>query len=142
MAIWSTDGARDPIRITPSSTTVDFAIRLGLLGYWSFRVIAPLLTIALWSVMLAVAPYPQFEHGWELASLWQSLRRHYRLRNRRAVRWSNRSLCRVGCGDHMAARKRCPRGAELLPTKEVTTEVGATRVAGHLFLCKALLRGF
>jgi len=30
MAISSTDSARDPIRITPSSTTVYFAIRLGL----------------------------------------------------------------------------------------------------------------
>ena len=63
MAVWSTGSARDPIRITPSSTTIDLAIRLGflgLLGYWSFRVIAPLLTIGLWSVILAVALYPQF----------------------------------------------------------------------------------
>ncbi len=63
MAVWSTGSARDPIRITPSSTTIDLAIRLGFLGllaYWSFRVIAPLLTIGLWSVILAVALYPQF----------------------------------------------------------------------------------
>jgi len=58
MAVWSTGRARDPIRITPSSTTIDLAIRLGFLGllsYWSFRVIAPLLTIGLWSAILAVA---------------------------------------------------------------------------------------
>jgi hypothetical protein len=41
----------EPDRIL-SSATIDFAIRLGfiaLLGYWSFRVIAPFLTIGLWS---------------------------------------------------------------------------------------------
>lgn len=46
-----------------SSTTIDFAIRLGLLGllsYWSFRVVAPFVTIALWSALLAVALYPLF----------------------------------------------------------------------------------
>ena len=35
-----------------SSATIDFAIRLSfiaLLGYWSFRVIAPFLTIGLWT---------------------------------------------------------------------------------------------
>jgi predicted PurR-regulated permease PerM len=39
------------------------AIRLGfigLLGYWSFRVIAPFLTIGLWSAVLVVALYPLF----------------------------------------------------------------------------------
>jgi predicted PurR-regulated permease PerM len=64
VAVWSTGRARDPIRITSSSTTIDLAIRigfLGLLGYWSFRVIAPLLTMALWSVILAVALYPLFD---------------------------------------------------------------------------------
>ena len=47
-----------------SSATIDFAIRLGfiaLLGYWSFRVIAPFLTIGLWSAILAVALYPVFD---------------------------------------------------------------------------------
>jgi predicted PurR-regulated permease PerM len=47
-----------------SSATIDFAIRLGfiaLLGYWSFRVIAPFLTVGLWSAILAVALYPVFD---------------------------------------------------------------------------------
>jgi predicted PurR-regulated permease PerM len=54
---------REPDRIL-SSATIDFAIRLGfivLLGYWSFRVIAPFLTIGLWSAILAVALYPVFD---------------------------------------------------------------------------------
>jgi len=45
-------------------TTVDVAIRLGfigLLGYWSFRVIAPFLTMGLWSAILVVALYPLFD---------------------------------------------------------------------------------
>ena len=47
-----------------SNPTIDLAIRLGflgLLGYWSFRVIAPFITIALWSALLAVALYPLYE---------------------------------------------------------------------------------
>ena len=58
------DGDQDPTRTTLSATTFDLAIRLGfigLLGYWSFRVIAPFLTIGLWSVILAVALYPLFD---------------------------------------------------------------------------------
>jgi predicted PurR-regulated permease PerM len=54
---------QEPGRVL-SSATIDFAIRLGfiaLLGYWSFRVIAPFLTIGLWSAILAVALYPVFE---------------------------------------------------------------------------------
>ena len=54
----------DPIRTALGAPTIDFAIRLGfigLLGYWSFRVIAPLVTIGLWSAILAVALYPLFE---------------------------------------------------------------------------------
>ena len=46
------------------SGSVDLAIRLGflaLVGYWSFRVIAPFATILLWSAILAVALYPLFE---------------------------------------------------------------------------------
>jgi len=53
---------RPPGRL--GATTVDLAIRLGfvgLLGYWSFRVIAPFLTIGLWSAILVVALYPLFE---------------------------------------------------------------------------------
>jgi hypothetical protein len=36
--------------------TVDVAIKIGLLGllvYWSLKVIGPFLTVALWSVILA-----------------------------------------------------------------------------------------
>jgi predicted PurR-regulated permease PerM len=54
---------QEPDRIL-SSATIDFAIRLGfvaLLGYWTFRVIAPFLTIGLWSAILAVALYPVFD---------------------------------------------------------------------------------
>jgi predicted PurR-regulated permease PerM len=54
---------QEPDRI-PSSATIDVAIRLGfiaLLGYWSFRVIAPFLTIGLWSAILVVALYPVFD---------------------------------------------------------------------------------
>src|SRR5882672_6310896 len=54
---------REPDRIL-SSATIDFAIRLGfiaLLGYWSFRVIAPFVTIGLWSAILVVALYPLFD---------------------------------------------------------------------------------
>src|SRR5262245_44193784 len=59
------DRDQDPARTMLGATTIDLAIRLGfigLLGYWSFRVIAPLLTIGLWSAILAVALYPLF--GW------------------------------------------------------------------------------
>ena len=47
-----------------NASTVDFAIRLGFIGllaYWSFRVVAPFLTIGLWSAILAVALYPLFD---------------------------------------------------------------------------------
>jgi predicted PurR-regulated permease PerM len=46
------------------SLTVDAAIRIGLLGlllYWSLKVIGPFLTIALWSAILTVALYPLFD---------------------------------------------------------------------------------
>ena len=53
----------------PASTrfdvaTVEVAVRIGLvglLGYWALKVISPFLTIALWSVILAVALYPLFD---------------------------------------------------------------------------------
>jgi predicted PurR-regulated permease PerM len=57
-------GDQDPTRTALSATTIDLAIRLGFigfLGYWSFRIIAPFLTIGLWSVILAVALYPLFD---------------------------------------------------------------------------------
>lgn len=57
-------GDQDPSRTKLSATTIDLAIRLGfigLLGYWAFRVIAPFVTIGLWSAILAVALYPLFD---------------------------------------------------------------------------------
>jgi predicted PurR-regulated permease PerM len=54
----------DPRREALSTQSIDLVIRLGflgLLGYWSFTVIAPLLTILLWSAVLTVALYPLFD---------------------------------------------------------------------------------
>jgi predicted PurR-regulated permease PerM len=47
-----------------SPLTVDAAIRIGLLGlllYWSLKVIGPFLSIALWSAILTVALYPLYD---------------------------------------------------------------------------------
>jgi predicted PurR-regulated permease PerM len=47
-----------------SVTVTDLAIRLGLLAlvcYWSLKVMAPFLTIVLWSAILTVALYPLFD---------------------------------------------------------------------------------
>ena len=57
------DREQDPARTALSAATIDLAIRLGfiaLLGFWSLRVIAPVLTIGLWSAILAVSLYPLF----------------------------------------------------------------------------------
>jgi predicted PurR-regulated permease PerM len=57
-------GDQDAPRASLSVATVDAAIRLGfiaLLGYWSYRVIAPFLMVGLWSAILVVALYPLFE---------------------------------------------------------------------------------
>ena len=46
------------------SLLVDAAIRIGFLGlllYWSLKVIGPFLTIVLWSAILTVALYPLFD---------------------------------------------------------------------------------
>ena len=54
----------DPAPAALSATTIDLAIRLGflgLLGYWSLKVIAPFLTIVLWSGILTVALHPLFD---------------------------------------------------------------------------------
>ena len=54
---------KDPSGTTLGPTTIDIAIRLGfvgLLGYWSFRVVAPFLTIGLSTAVLAVALYPLY----------------------------------------------------------------------------------
>ena len=65
----TTGGDQDPTRTAVSAATIDLAIRVGfiaLLGYWSFRVIAPFLTIGLWSAVLAVALYSLYDRlaGW------------------------------------------------------------------------------
>jgi len=60
----TTGDDQDPARTTLSAATIDLAIRVGfiaLLGYWSFRVIAPFVTIGLWSAILAVALYPLYD---------------------------------------------------------------------------------
>src|SRR5215471_6998149 len=47
-----------------ASVTIDVAIRIGLLGlllYWSLKVIGPFLTVALGSAILTVALYPVFD---------------------------------------------------------------------------------
>jgi predicted PurR-regulated permease PerM len=52
-------------------TRVDLVIRLGLLGmvgYWSVRIISPFLPIVLWSAILTVALYPLFDRLVQLMS--------------------------------------------------------------------------
>ena len=47
-----------------SAVNSDVAIRFGLVGllaYWSWGIIAPFLTIILWSAILTVALYPLFD---------------------------------------------------------------------------------
>jgi predicted PurR-regulated permease PerM len=59
------DANKKPPRTAPGATTIDLAIRLGLIaliGYLSFRVISPFVRIGLWSAILAVALYPMFDH--------------------------------------------------------------------------------
>jgi len=59
-----TDGGNRGSGWKLSEANVDLAIRFGfiaLLGYWSFRVISPFLTIGLCSATLAVALYPLFD---------------------------------------------------------------------------------
>ena len=53
-----------PASAPSDSSTVDVAIKIGLLGllvYWSLKVIGPFLTVALWSAILTVALYPVFD---------------------------------------------------------------------------------
>ncbi len=55
---------RDGGRETRDYSTLDVVIRLGLIGllvYWSLRVIGPFVTVALWSAILVVALYPIFD---------------------------------------------------------------------------------
>src|SRR5690349_7882495 len=47
-----------------TATWIDLAVRLGvllLLLYWSFILIQPFITIAIWAVVLTVALYPVYE---------------------------------------------------------------------------------
>src|SRR5438045_662031 len=53
-----------PARATVNATSIDLVIRVGFLGliaYWSLKVLAPFLTIILWSGILTVALYPLFD---------------------------------------------------------------------------------
>jgi predicted PurR-regulated permease PerM len=59
-----TQGDKTPAPPQMASLSVDIAIRIGLLGlllYWSLKVIGPFLTVALWSAILTVALYPLFD---------------------------------------------------------------------------------
>jgi predicted PurR-regulated permease PerM len=54
---------RQEERTALSAEGVDIAIRVGLLGllaYWSFAIVAPFLTILVWSAILTVALHPVF----------------------------------------------------------------------------------
>jgi predicted PurR-regulated permease PerM len=47
-----------------TATSVELIVRLGVLGlllYWSFILVRPFITIAIWSVVLAVALYPLYD---------------------------------------------------------------------------------
>src|SRR5215831_9330390 len=55
---------KDHVTAPSDSSTVDVAIKIGLLGllvYWSLKVIGPFLTVGLWSAILTVALYPLFD---------------------------------------------------------------------------------
>lgn len=59
----SRDGNREPTFGPTMDSVVGMALRLGLLAlliYASWKIVAPFLTIILWSVILAVALYPSF----------------------------------------------------------------------------------
>jgi predicted PurR-regulated permease PerM len=74
VASMTTKSDEQPVATSFTSATMDLAIRLGflgLVGYWSLKVIAPLLTIFLWSAILTVALYPLFD----LLARWLDSRR-------------------------------------------------------------------
>jgi predicted PurR-regulated permease PerM len=57
---------QDEARVPPpgGTFTVDSVIRIGLLGlllYWTWKVVGPFVTVALWSAILTVALYPVFD---------------------------------------------------------------------------------
>ena len=68
-----------PASTAANAVNSDVAIRFGLVGllaYWSWGIIAPFLTIILWSAILTVALYPLFDrlarwlgHRWLAAVL-------------------------------------------------------------------------
>ena len=46
-----------------TATSIELMVRLGMLGlllYWSFILLRPFITIAIWSVVLTVALYPAY----------------------------------------------------------------------------------
>src|SRR3954470_23948473 len=56
----SNSSSRDQVM----GTVVELTIRLGVLGlllYWSFFLVRPFITIAIWSVVLTVALYPVYD---------------------------------------------------------------------------------
>ena len=62
---------KNPMPARFDVSTIDTAIRIGLVGllaYWSLKIIGPFLNIALWSAILTVALYGSFSRlaGWLL----------------------------------------------------------------------------
>jgi predicted PurR-regulated permease PerM len=48
-----------------TATSIELMVRLGVLGlllYWSFTLLRPFITIAIWSVVLTVALYPAYNY--------------------------------------------------------------------------------
>jgi hypothetical protein len=87
-----------------NATVVEMAIHVGfvgLLAYWTFVLVSPFLPIIVWSVVLAVAPYPIYD--WLAAALgW---------RGWLAAKWRRR-LFRVAStqGSFVAMRRSAPPG--------------------------------
>lgn len=64
------DNNDSSIRDRLTATWIELAVRLGILGlllYWSFVLVRPFISIAIWSVVLTVALYPAYE--WMVARL-------------------------------------------------------------------------
>lgn len=64
------DNNDSSIRDRLTATWIELAVRLGVLGlllYWSFVLVRPFISIAIWSVVLTVALYPVYE--WMVARL-------------------------------------------------------------------------
>jgi predicted PurR-regulated permease PerM len=72
----STDDPEAAAREGLTATWIDLAIRLAVLGlllYLAFILVRPFLTIAIWSVILAVALYPTYERIVRLTGGWRKL---------------------------------------------------------------------